>query len=371
MMLIILPFVKSASVLLAFLYFAGAENSHKLRKTNPQCETPLVFETLTHPPLNKEPKIRFSITPPEGTGHIDSPMILAGEHVVVYFAGLFGSRLEHFESPDDRNRPFLITLDRPGSGCTNPWKELGPGNTQYTQVADVVLELLDDVNATSFEAVGWSSGGPYALALAHQFEARAETSLSLTRATVVAGDPQWARSSLSTYLHAPHHVLMMFAARCLPRWALSLAIHVGLHILWGAGQVEILSSEEMKKMIANFAEGARFKGDSFDAFADDIVLERANDWGFELEDIKSPVRVLHSPGDKIVPFAAGVENADRLPNGVLVDMGGEWSLYSEGHLIMEEYWGQIMDWAVSLEELGGPVKKVEKEEENVNTHDEF
>jgi hypothetical protein len=160
MMLIILPFVKSASVLLAFLYFAGAENSHKLRKTNPQCETPLVFETLTHPPLNKEPKIRFSITPPEGTGHIDSPMILAGEHVVVYFAGLFGSRLEHFESPDDRNRPFLITLDRPGSGCTAPWKELGPGNTQYTQVADVVLELLDDVNATSFEAVGWSSGGP-------------------------------------------------------------------------------------------------------------------------------------------------------------------------------------------------------------------
>jgi pimeloyl-ACP methyl ester carboxylesterase len=211
----------------------------------------------------------------------------------------------------------------------------------------------------------------YALALAHQFEARAETSLSLTRSTVVAGDPQWARSSLSTYLHAPHHVLMMFAARCLPHWALSLAIHVGLHILWGAGQVEILSSEEMKKMIANFAEGARFKGDSFDAFADDIVLERANDWGFELEDIKSPVRVLHSPGDKIVPFAAGVENADRLPNGVLVDMGGEWSLYSEGHLIMEEYWGQIMDWAVSLEELGGPVKKVEKEEENVNTHDEF
>ena len=44
------------------------------------------------------------------------------------------------------------------------------------------------------------------------------------------------------------------------------------------------------------------------------VLLFARDWGFDLADVKVPVRWWHGDADHIVPFAHGVHVVDRLPD---------------------------------------------------------
>lgn len=84
---------------------------------------------------------------------------------VVFHHGTGDSRLARH--PDDRliteAGVRLITVDRPGYGGSTPRL----GRTLLDWVPDVV-QLADHLGLERFAVVGWSGGGPHALAVAHE-----------------------------------------------------------------------------------------------------------------------------------------------------------------------------------------------------------
>jgi pimeloyl-ACP methyl ester carboxylesterase len=79
----------------------------------------------------------------------------AGEPVF-FLHGTPGSRLF---SPDPDPGVRLITLDRPGYGLSTPL-----GVPTLSSVAELVGRIADDAGLESFAVIGFSGGGPFALA---------------------------------------------------------------------------------------------------------------------------------------------------------------------------------------------------------------
>jgi len=104
---------------------------------------------------------------------------------VFYFHGAPGSRLEGlmFEELNRELGIRMIALDRPGYGMS----EFQESRT-YLHWAKDVGELADHLGIDRFAVLGWSSGGPYAAAVAHEIPQR------LTVAAIVAGEGPYASS---------------------------------------------------------------------------------------------------------------------------------------------------------------------------------
>lgn len=91
--------------------------------------------------------------------------------IVFHFHGSAGSRLEH---PVDesilRNLKIrFISTDRPGHGLSDPQ----PGRTLLDCPKDTNF-LADHLGIDTFYVLGWSAGGPYALACAFQLAKRVQ-----------------------------------------------------------------------------------------------------------------------------------------------------------------------------------------------------
>jgi pimeloyl-ACP methyl ester carboxylesterase len=93
----------------------------------------------------------------------------AGGSPIFFFHGTPGSRLARH--PDAELAVAagarLITIDRPGYGDSSR----RPGR-RLTDWASDVSELADALGFGRFSVVGWSGGGPHALAVAHQLPGR-------------------------------------------------------------------------------------------------------------------------------------------------------------------------------------------------------
>jgi pimeloyl-ACP methyl ester carboxylesterase len=300
-------------------------------------------------------------------------------NVVVYFAGLVGSRLEHFGAPSSEH--FVLTIDRPGLGCSPAWEEgASPSagarrTTRYTDVADVVLGLLRTLGVDGFSTVGWSSGGPFALALAHQAgHAPVSGTPRLLRTSTVASDPHWASMSALELVRAPLSGLLVCAVRCLPRRVVGFAagrivealagIELGVATRWGADRERQRGAPS--RFIINLAEGLRQRGASELAVAGEMALERAREWGFQFDDLvraespahAAPVLVLHSPADRAVPYAAALQLKSRLRGATLYRMPpyATGTAEGEGHSIMERHWELIVG-AAAVE--GGDINGID------------
>jgi pimeloyl-ACP methyl ester carboxylesterase len=284
--------------------------------------------------------------------------------VVVYFAGLAGSHLEQFATAAD-NTTLVLTIDRPGLGCTPAWAPPAAGSTRYTAIADAVLLLLRQLKVSRFAVVGWSSGGPFALALAHQHSHQEHRAFAfspeLVRVATVAADPPWANVSYRTLLCSPHHAAAYLILRWLPRPWLGFSVGRGFEIAFGAHAVATRwlplrmaqAAEGLSPLVANFGEALRRGGESELAIADEFFLERSVSWGFELSHVRAPsesstrskwpLHVFHSPGDRVVPYESALYLMAGLPAATLHRMPPERiGLFEEGHMIMETFWSAII-----------------------------
>jgi pimeloyl-ACP methyl ester carboxylesterase len=78
---------------------------------------------------------------------------------VVHCHGTPGGRLVSYRTPAESGVRH-VSLDRPGFGLSDPH----PGRTVGDHPGDVAL-VLDHLGIDRFSALGWSGGGPHALAL--------------------------------------------------------------------------------------------------------------------------------------------------------------------------------------------------------------
>lgn len=200
-----------------------------------------------------------------------------GDKVVLYMAGLMGSRLESFRSSaSSKEKKLLITIDRPGLGCTPTWGE-GGGNTRYVRVADAALGLVEGlgVGGRGIEVVGWSSGGAFALAVGTR-GGEGGVCVKVNRISTVASDPQWAVVSWPTLLANPAHIGLYAVVKLkVPRRIIARGALLVVELLQGLEG--LLGISALRDLNCNFGESMKNGMESALAVAEEIGLERSKE----------------------------------------------------------------------------------------------
>lgn len=235
---------------------------------------------------------------------------------VVLLHGTPGSRLVGglFDTDARRRGVRLLAPDRPGYGRSSPWPDRTLADT-----GTLVAAVLDDAGAHDAGAVGFSGGGPHALAFAATREDR------VRGVDVVAGAvPPSLRSTRPPALRAVE-ALATTTPRVLrgvmraQRW---LAEHTSPELVVsqyttteGRADVPDAAAELVRR---EFVEAFAHTRRGF--VTESRLLARA--WDVPPADVGRTVRLWHGGDDTNVPLADARRLADRLPDGRLTAFDG-------------------------------------------------
>jgi pimeloyl-ACP methyl ester carboxylesterase len=256
----------------------------------------------------------------------------------------------HHGTPSDRTqyRPLaeaaaarglrLVSYSRPGYGGSSRQ----PGRAVADCVADT-LAIVEQLGAGRFYTVGWSGGGPHALACAALLGDRVLACASIagvgpfgaTGLDFLAGMGRENHAEYGAALAGPSELQAY-----LEREAQALAKVTGDQVAAALG--DLVSPVDVRAITGNFAAylATTFRRSVSTGiwgwFDDDLAFIRP--WGFDLDDIGVPVVVWQGGQDRMVPFAHGQWLATHVP-------GAHPRLLSEeGHLsIGIASFGQIVD----------------------------
>lgn len=192
-------------------------------------------------------------------------------------------------------------IDRPGYGASTRL----PGRTPATVARDVA-QIADDWGLESYAVVGYSGGGPHALACA---AADARVAWVMTVASLAPRDAEgldWYGGMIASGVEALGAAERGEPARrgldedaydpeFTPRDLEALA--GGLSWLGGAG------------------------GDVDGPVDDDLAY--VHDWGVDVGAVRCPMTVLHGTADRIVPIEHGRWLADHIAGARLVELDGD------------------------------------------------
>jgi pimeloyl-ACP methyl ester carboxylesterase len=255
---------------------------------------------------------------------------------VLYFHGFGSSRL--FRHPDESLAAQvgvrLIAVDRPGIGRSTPL----PGRRLLDWPADVAA-LADRLGIDRFAVLGWSGGGPYALACAWTLPERVTIAGLVSSPAPLAGVPG------ADYLYRFHRAAALSAGAApwmirlaMWRWARAQRRDPERHLdeavekMVEADRLVVADERVRAQMLRNAAEmhlqGARGVYDE--------ALIMARRWGFELGSIRVPVRLWHGDDDPTVPVAMGRFLAREL--------GACHATFHqrEGHHLLFDRWTEIL-----------------------------
>ncbi len=223
----------------------------------------------------------------------------------------------------------LLAYDRPGYGGSDPH----PGRTVADAAGDVGA-IADALGIDRFAVEGGSGGGPHTLACAALLPERVVAAASL------AGVAPYPAEGLDWLDGMGQDNLDEFAATIAGRETLERYLRKQADALLGAEPDAIadtlrslLSPPDAAVLTGEFAEylaesTRRAISERLDGWIDDDFVF-VNPWGFELDEIRVPVRLLHGAQDRFVPIAHGEWLAERIP-GVDAHLAAE-----DGHLTIQ------------------------------------
>lgn len=233
---------------------------------------------------------------------------------VVYCHGVPGSRLEAalFSAAAAERGLRAVALDRPGYGGTSP----RPGRALGDEVDDIIA-LIDRLDFGSLDAIGFSGGGPHALALAAHAPER------IRRVGLI--------SSLAPFEHVckdamtpGYRQLWELAEADFPAFQQALAGAVaeagdayGL-VLGGAPASDraILREEGIATAYRRNTDEATRQGLA-GMFEDALAF--AARWPFPIDAVRCPVSLWHGDLDGNAPPAMGRWLARNLPDATLTE----------------------------------------------------
>ena len=237
-----------------------------------------------------------------------------------------------------------VMYARPGYGDSAVW----PGRRIADAAADVAA-VLDGLGAGQFVTVGWSGGGPHALACAALLPGRCLAAASLAGvAPIQAGGLDWIAGM------GPENVAEFAAARqgeaaltaFLEEAAAGLGQVTGQQVAAEMGG--LISAADRAVVTAEFAE---YLAGSFRialragiAGWRDDDLAFVTDWGFPLEQACAvPVAIWQGEEDRMVPFSHGAWLAGHIPGARAHLARGE------GHLTLAaRSFGTVLDDLLDL-----------------------
>jgi len=300
--------------------------------------------TLTHAPIGAVATQERS-SPSEGVDRIvelaDGRHVgyresgAAGGNPVLFFHGFGTTRVIcPPDGPATERGIRLIALDRPGIGLS----DAQPGRRLIDWPADVAA-ISDRLNLDRFSIVGWSGGGPYALACAVAMPDRVSSVALVSTPAPLAG------TSERSYLRRFDRNAVRAAGRA--PWVVRLAMW---H--WGRGQrrdaagffeksvAEMCAADQAvlaepalrSRMIANSTELYRQGGRGM--YDEALILARP--WGFALGDVRVPVHVWYGARDETVPEGMVRHLASEIP-GARLHISAD-----EGHHLLYSSWPRIL-----------------------------
>lgn len=243
----------------------------------------------------------------------------------------------------------LVTYSRPGYGRSDPQ----PGRLVADAAGDVAA-ILDHLGTPSFVTVGWSGGGPHALASAALRPGRCRA------VATIAGVAPHAAEGLDWLAGMAPENVAEFSAAVQGEAAITSMLQSA------AGPIAQVTAEQVVAALGGLVtavdraaltgEYAAFTAESFRAALsagisgwrdDDLAFVR--DWGFSLGELGAavPVSIWQGGHDAMVPFAHGRWLSGRIPQARAHLLPGE------GHLsIGVSRLGDILDELVGLAGLG-------------------
>ena len=221
-----------------------------------------------------------------------------------------------FDKSAMRHGLRLVSYSRPGYGNSMPW----PSDSMPTMVDDAhdTEALLDALGHERFVTVGWSGGGPRALACAAVLEGRCAAAASLAGPApydahgldFTAGMGEDNARDFELCVRDPDR-FRAESERGAGEYA-SLtgeAMSATLGSLLSAADAEALTTELADWLAVSFRDG--YRQGAGGAVADNLQLVRS--WGFDLDAINVPVAVWHGREDHFVPLSHGRWLASAIP----------------------------------------------------------
>lgn len=243
----------------------------------------------------------------------------------------------------------LLAPDRPGIGLSSP---SGPW-----RVADWPADaaaLADALGIERFALLGWSGGGPYALAGAWSLRERIAATVVVAGpappGAVPIGSPSPRRGPRTLALTGADRALEVLSRRApalaralLGPAALTAGRWPGLARQAFQHDLPPPDREALRAAPADFRDLAPFR-EAFRQGTRGAVLDyRAigSAWGFRPEDVAAPVTLWQGEKDRIVPPRHAEYLAVRLPRATLERLPGE------GHLVLLSHAEEILRRAAS------------------------
>ena len=268
---------------------------------------------------------------------ITSDKAIIFHHGTPHHASAWSSWLE-----DAANRGIrALSYSRAGYGTS----DRNFGRSVLSNNSDISL-LLDGKNISSFVAIGWSGGGPHALA--NTFDHRNVGAITL------AGVGEFGASDLDFLEGMGPENHDEFGA------ALKGEAEIDSWMNANAGSMKNVTGAEIKEAFGGLigdADKAVIEGDyadqmaatmrsglavSFDGWIDDD-LAFVRPWGFNLREISKPVFIWQGDDDFMVPHAHSKWLAEHIPGSQLKFVPGH------GHIsLVEKYRAEILNQAEAL-----------------------
>ncbi len=208
----------------------------------------------------------------------------------------------------------LVTYSRPGYATSSPRE-----GRSVADVTDDVTTILDHLELDRFVTLGWSGGGPHALACAALLPDRCLAAASL------AGVAPYDAAGLDWYAGMAEENVTEFRAAADSRAAIEELLDAQLPALRAvtgnevaAALAGLVGDVDRDAITGDFAEvlAALFRNGLSTGTAgwrdDDLAF--VSPWGFDLSAISRPVSVWQGAHDRMVPFAHGEWLSVHVPN---------------------------------------------------------
>jgi pimeloyl-ACP methyl ester carboxylesterase len=189
-------------------------------------------------------------------------------------------------------------------------------------VVDDVGAVLDALGIASFRAVGWSGGGPHALAAAARVRG-CDRVVNVAGLAPLDGD-DWAAGMAQANIDefsralAGESMLRQLLDRIAPMMTQTNpeAMFARMHDFLTSADVAAFrrnGNAEAEVFLAGIGRAMAHGNDGW--VDDDLAL--ASDWGFDLASVSAPVTILHGELDRMVPIGHGRRLAELLPTASL------------------------------------------------------
>ena len=217
-----------------------------------------------------------------------------GARPVVLFHGAPGSRL--FRPPPDVVAAAgvrVITFDRPGYGGSDPQPD-----RRVTDAADDVRALLDHLGVERAALIGWSGGGPFAVATAHELPGRVAR-LAIVGAPGPLDEVPTGWESLGDYQRPTAEMARRDPARSMRAIGRHMEPYFESPILFLGGRGKGPDGEAVRgpanAMLVEQVHEALAQGAA--GIAADLVAMWL-DWGFRLREVAVPTTVVQGALDR-------------------------------------------------------------------------